>query len=331
MTRVFNFSSDFTIEKGDFGISLHSVLIISLANIVHMSGPARNPPSEGFWMELDPLDLTDPPYINLLAQDNHSLMVFDSDSEDVFTGPETPSLGGGTEEESSADLADSEPVREEDSSSLAADVDRLTLTGGHEEECLSEACLEKRKGRKVNSETLLLARFLNNKRHLGRSKAPKKEYLRVKVIRGLKRAIREVAKGQPPSRKKLHNPSPYAPNVWAAFSDFITSHPELVQLSATNEGPATDGKASRSKPEGQYRCYNNLCCKDFFDFPAVRQAYELYLELIFAQVEEKDLAEKLGFYAVARSAEERMLAWKDLKSYLAVQLIAELAVSGGRH
>lgn len=289
----------------------------------------------GFWMELDQLEASEPPCSFLLAQDDHNLLEFDSDSEEVFMNLEAPVLGGGTEEESTepaADMADSEPVREEeDSSSLACDVAKLTLTAGHEDGTLSEASRGKKKGRKVNPETVLLARFLNNTRHQGHSKPPKKEYLRVKIIRGLKRAIREVASGQPPSRKKLHNPSPGAFNVWTVFSDFVTSHPELIRLSATSEGPATDGKAIRGRPEDKYRCYNNQCCKDFFGFPEVRQAYQLYLDLIFAQAEEKDLAEKLGFYAVAKTAEERMQAWKDLKSYLSVQLIEELEASGGLH
>lgn len=294
------------------------------------------PDFEVFCMGLEPLEPQDPLDTLSLGQ-NTQYLSYDSDVEEGMLAMDEPinepMEGLGTEEESTdlvEELAESEPVKEEEgSSSLAAEIERLTLVGPHDDGTLSENAARKKKGRKTNPETFLLAKFRNNKQHKGAANAPKKEYLRVKVIRGLKRAIREVTSGKSPSRKKLHHPTPSASIQWTIFSDFIIANSAFPRLAATYEGPATEGKTYRIAANDKYRCYNNQCCKDFFDSQLVRQAYYLYLELIFANAEDRDLAEKFGFTAIGKSKEERMAAWSELRSYLSVTLLAELEESGG--
>ena len=303
-----------------------------MAHIVCMAQYTPTAAFEVFCMGLEPLEPQDPLDTPSLAQNSQYLSYDDSDVEEGQLGMDEPMAALGTEESTDLveELADSEPVREEEgSSSLAAEIERLTLVSSHDDGTMSENAARRKKGRKINPETLLLAKFRNNKLRKGQANAPKKEYLRVKVIRGLKRAIREVTSGRPPSRKKLHNPAPSASLHWTIFSDFIIANSGFPRLAATCEGPATEGKTYRIATGEKYRCYNNQCCKDFFDSQLVRQAYHLYLELIFANAEDRDLAEKFGFTAIGKSKEERMAAWNELRSYLSVALLAELEESGG--
>ena len=185
-----------------------------------------------------------------------------------------------------------------------------------------------RRGRKVRPETKLLAKFKNTRKPFSK---PKKEYLRVKTIRGFKRSIRQTSEMKLPNPAKIHgfdSSDAAAVAKWSIFQEYILSHPTLFDIAPTYKGPETDGRAYRDlSEEAGYRCFNNHFCKDFFKVREAREAFLMYLEVVFHDEEEEVLAKKFEFTTVAGTKEERQLAWKELKEYLRVGVFHELGLS----
>jgi len=189
-----------------------------------------------------------------------------------------------------------------------------------------DTCAVKRKGRKLAKETIILKKFRKHKKIAGGYKAPKKEDLRMSLIRGFKRKITFAARHV--QVYLLLFPSSILQKQ-IEFADFVQSHPELLSSAEPTAGPATDGKAYRDSLEDAYRSYNNHYCREFFANPSTREAYQLYLKLVFAEEDEKAWEENLGFQAVGEEA-ERLQAWEELRVYLTSELVVELLDTGGR-
>lgn len=120
-------------------------------------------------------------------------------------------------------------------------------------------------------------------------------------------------------------PSSPAHQPYAEFAAFVLSQAEeLLPLAETTAGPVTDRKAYRGDSEDGYRSYNDRYCRDFFAHHSIQKAYQLYLDVTFAEGEEDVWAENWGFQAVGAEKAERLQAWEELRTYLASDLVTEL-------
>ena len=183
------------------------------------------------------------------------------------------------------------------------------------------------RGRRTRQDTLLLQRFRNINK-AGRS--PKKEYLRIHLIRGLKRAIRQILEKQRSFSplNRVDKSDEVALQHWNLFAAAVKqnkatlkaiSAPKLDTLSKTSS-------TKYAEPEDTYNCYNNAFCRSFLSHSATRKVFGLYLNVVFTDMDEKVLSKRFGFEARAETAEERGEDWKKLKQFLYGDMLEELKI-----
>lgn len=184
-------------------------------------------------------------------------------------------------------------------------------------------------GRQRSKATELLSQFHCKRSH----KHPKKEIIRCELIRGIKRAIRQLTEGKRPVKGWHGFPTDHshADLVWKQLSVLVQMHSQALKAIAhTNAGPKTDGKVTRSREgdHSRFNSFNDSFCKWFYTFPAVRSFHRLYIELVFIDLTPESLASKLPFVCCQTPSSHSQTCaekWKALKNYLMTDMLAELS------
>lgn len=164
-----------------------------------------------------------------------------------------------------------------------------------------------------------------------RSQPPKKEYIRIKVIRGHKRAMRQLSTDRIP-RKTLHGFHPSDKAAEANWNQlkycYLKYSLALNSVSRTEKGPITDGKSKRSTHNGlnTAKSFNNQFCKDYFEPLFVRETFYFYVELLFVNKDPEALQKRFDMYCCPNS--EHLigceLKWMHLKFYFNTLMLQEL-------
>ena len=171
----------------------------------------------------------------------------------------------------------------------------------------------------------------------GNGKTPKKEYVRCKLIRGHKRALRQIKSGLIPSTtiNKIDPTNAVEMEKWAELrADYQLSEENLSEIARTEQGPATDGVAKRAKstddkkPE---RSFNNEYCRNYFGSIGVRRSFGIYCEVLFASGDLKMLGKKFQLDCCASKNHTELCKqkWEDFKVYLHTNMILELEAGQG--
>lgn len=191
----------------------------------------------------------------------------------------------------------------------------------------SETTNKHSRGRKVRPDTILLNKFRNTNKA---ARAPKKEYLRIRVIRGLKRAIRQVLDKQRSftSMNSVEKDNPVAMYHWNLFKTAVKRNQNALQALAQ---PKLDTLEAKSPPkyeefQDSYSCYNNAFCRDFLSNAAVQAVFGFYLNVLFADMQEEVLTSKFGFEAMADSALQRSWDWENLRQFLYKGMLEDLRI-----
>jgi hypothetical protein len=188
--------------------------------------------------------------------------------------------------------------------------------------------LSKRNRRRSQAEIKALFRFRDKN-----NKEPKKEYLRCKVIRAFKRAVREALAGKTP-KTKLHQVMkefPASVDAWNRFAMQCRMERNGIAGSAqTESGPNTDGKAKR-KTEANSKSFSDSFCREFFSNSTVANLYGAFIEVVFSvmkcEVMIKRFGEEMPTAHNARKkccGEKCQESWEILKGYLMVDMIKDL-------
>ena len=181
-------------------------------------------------------------------------------------------------------------------------------------------------GRKANKDTLLRSLFFSTKR---KKMPPKKEYLRCKLIRGHKRANRQIEKSIKPT-KTLHkfNPeNPKAQSYWKKLTEiYFQNYETLGNTSLTISGPRTDGKHKRQYESSyMHNSFNEKFCQQYFKEVAVRKSFYYYVKLVFSEFNPETLCEKFEFRCCAgEHFGECYQKWKGMKLYILNDMIRDL-------
>jgi hypothetical protein len=167
-----------------------------------------------------------------------------------------------------------------------------------------------------------------------KSLEPKKEYYRVKLIRGHKRIIRDILENKKPPTKTINKLKANCANQREAYNKlflFVRENWESLQfISSTSSGPLTDGECFFRKVYGDdykekvdgFRTFNNSFCDHYFSCPAVRESYELYVDYLYAGQTAKELGEKFEFICCSNySCSCLTKKWKRLQKYSKEKLI----------
>lgn len=172
-----------------------------------------------------------------------------------------------------------------------------------------------------------------NRGKSNRAKGPKKEYIRIKVIRGHKRAIRQLSTNKIP-RKTLHGFLPFdesAESGWNGLKHcYLKYSLALNSSSLTEKGPITDGKSKRSTQHelSSAKSFNNQFCKEYFTPMFVRETFYFYVELLFVGRSPEVLQNKFDMHCC--SHDEHLigceLKWMRLKYYFNTVMLQELGL-----
>jgi hypothetical protein len=160
---------------------------------------------------------------------------------------------------------------------------------------------------------------------------PKKEYVRCKLIRGHKRAIRQIIQNQIPKTTvhKFSETDDKAQSLWHIIKQLYENHPEeFDDISKTESGPITDGKTKREDNEFKRteKSFNSRFCEEYFRSMNVRESFSVYLELIFCHFDPEVLSEKFEFSCcrMEKHSVECLEKWLFLKDYLKDDMIKEV-------
>ncbi|OMJ70198.1 hypothetical protein SteCoe_31880 [Stentor coeruleus] len=176
-------------------------------------------------------------------------------------------------------------------------------------------------------DVFVLRNFISDK--FSTPKPPKKEYLRCKIIRGHKRATRQIIKGKTPKATihKFAIENSRSLDVWYSLKSIIDQNPNLfIDCSNTVSGPKTDGQAKRKNSEGIEKSFNIAFCSNYFSNEKVRESYYYYIQLLFTNFNLTELCEKFNFKCCEGSPHKINCVekWIMLKEYLEYHLIKEL-------
>lgn len=161
-------------------------------------------------------------------------------------------------------------------------------------------------------------------------KCPKKEYLRCKLIRGHKRAIRQIKKGIIP-KTTLHKfdlNNRKSLRIWNEMIKIFENHTQIfLEISKTESGPNTDGKAKRKSSSTKIeKSFNSAFCKKYFLHEEVRRSYFFYVQLLFVEFDIMTLISKFQFRCCREDVHSVncIQNWIGLKNYITEEMIVEL-------
>jgi hypothetical protein len=180
---------------------------------------------------------------------------------------------------------------------------------------------------RIEKDTLSL--FINKN-----NRPPKKEYLRIQIIRSFKRSIREGLNRKVPNKKlgEVIESSSQSRQAWEDFMNFVNEYSVFfTRISRTDTGPQTEARSQRTI-ESNSKSFNDQFCRQFFSESFVREAYSLFVQVVFACLDCKVLIRKFGFKPkVHRNSRTDSIEceenWNKLKTYVMTQMIKDLGVS----
>ncbi|OMJ88458.1 hypothetical protein SteCoe_9586 [Stentor coeruleus] len=164
---------------------------------------------------------------------------------------------------------------------------------------------------------------------------PKKEYFRIKLIRGHKRALRFVflKEGFPKTTiNKVNKNNQNQIDAWNIFQIFsLQNFDKLKTVSKTDNGPLTDGEANNIKRYGKNykdvikgeKTFNNKFCDEYFADQAVSMSFVYYSDVIFSNSIE-ELCAKFNFRCCVGTLyhnDQCKEKWESLSYYCKTQLV----------
>ena len=114
---------------------------------------------------------------------------------------------------------------------------------------------------------------------------PKLEYLRCKLIRGLKKTMRLMLKRTLPRKSRFV--STYGKiQDWNKMLEFVEFHKDLFsELSSTK----------KMIPDRINKSYNQRFCQEFFSYQEVRAAFNIYISILFSNFDPQFLCKQFNF------------------------------------
>ena len=160
----------------------------------------------------------------------------------------------------------------------------------------------------------------------GKRKRPKREYVRVKIIRGFKKTIRSILRDR---AARVHR-TEWTRATWLMLCSFVhEKSSKFEEVADTASGPLTDGKSKRTGECGQVaRSFNNQFCTAFFQDPDVREAFNYYTQWMFSIDDPADLVNRFILRCCSKPVHtiECNLKWLRLKYFFNHLMLAELGL-----
>ncbi|OMJ74951.1 hypothetical protein SteCoe_26013 [Stentor coeruleus] len=173
----------------------------------------------------------------------------------------------------------------------------------------------------------ILRHFISDK--VSTPKPPKKEHLRCKVIRGHKRAIRQILNGKTPKATlhKFNIDDTRSLQMWRNLKDIIDRNPNFFINSISDDsGQKVDMQGNIKSISTMEKSFSFGFCINYFRRDEIRESYFYYIQLLFMNFDVKKLCEKFGFRCCKGESHKIMCVekWIMLKEYLEVYMIRDL-------
>ena len=119
--------------------------------------------------------------------------------------------------------------------------------------------------------------------------------------------------------------------AWEALGTFVSMNTSaLDDISKTQSGPATDGKAKRNNGKtAEERTYNDAYCKKYFLCDEVRESFHLYIEYLFSDCSPDFLCKTFKYYCCKEAAHSSICIsnWLKLKEFFQRVMLEDLGIS----
>lgn len=183
-------------------------------------------------------------------------------------------------------------------------------------------------GRKTSKPDTQIRQLFFSVRRQNHMIQPKKEYIRCRLIRGHKRANRQISRRILPT-KTLNRFDPQntrAVFCWDEMKRILKKDPAILSRALTENGPKTDGKSKRhSAPKDLQNSFNLHFCQNYFSPLSIRESYYYYIELVFAEFDPEQLSQKLELRCCAGiHSSDCAVKWCVLKKYVQQGLLLDL-------
>ncbi|CAG9316661.1 unnamed protein product [Blepharisma stoltei] len=182
-------------------------------------------------------------------------------------------------------------------------------------------------GRKINSDTEILSHFYTFR--ASSTGQPKKEYLRCKLIRGHKKANRQIEKNIIPIKSfnsyNYHNPQSIA--LWNKLSEIYKNYSFILKdLSRTENTIIASKKKNKLKTPSLTKSFNACFCTEYFQRLEVRESFYYYVEYLFSDFEPNVLCRKFNFNCCKSQKHNEICyeKWEKVKQYINNEMILEL-------
>lgn len=182
--------------------------------------------------------------------------------------------------------------------------------------------------RKVKIETKIRALFIGR----GLRKYPKKEYIRCKLIRGHKRALRSIIENSNATEQLHEKDNTLSSKVyyWNLLLSSYLQYPKIFEeISPVEVGPVNKQMKKKNLDLNHIkRSFNKEFCQEYFSSPQIRQSYYHYINYLFSELDIESQIKYFGFKCCSSPShtESCIFKWTILKRYCLSTILEDISI-----
>ena len=182
--------------------------------------------------------------------------------------------------------------------------------------------------RKVKAESKIRSLFYS----VGARNFPKKEYIRCKLIRGHKRALRSLLEKVAIS-EGVENVDTFPTSklyYWGLIEELFFRNQDYFQdIIPVEVGPINElMKRKKMKVDHLKRSFNAEFCRDYLAKQETRESYSYYIEYLFSEINCEKLIKIFGFRCCQKEIHRNScyLKWVILKKYCSKTILEDIKI-----
>lgn len=182
--------------------------------------------------------------------------------------------------------------------------------------------------RKVKTETKIRAMFIGR----GSRKFPKKEYIRCKLIRGHKRALRTLIEKQATLNSIYKNTDTSLSKIyyWNLLYNSYLQYPKIFEeISPVEVGPINKQMKKRNVDLNHIKkSFNREFCQIYFQDLLIRESYYNYVNYLFSEIDCDSLIQHFGFKCCSslEHSSACTIKWTVFKRYCIKTILEDISI-----
>ena len=182
--------------------------------------------------------------------------------------------------------------------------------------------------RKIKAESKIRSLFFS----VGARNFPKKEYIRCKLIRGHKRALRSILE-KIEMKDETENSNEFSSSklyYWGLIVESFYKNQEYFKdIIPVEVGPINElMKRKHMKTDHLKRSFNSEFCRDYLAKLETRESYSYYIEYLFSEIDCERLIKIFGFRCCQKEHHRGScnLKWVVLKKYCSQTILEDIKI-----